>query len=81
MYYMYLLMDDNNKIYIGYSADLKRRISEHRNKKVYTSKRMTEPKLFSYESYPTEEMAKDRERKLKQYGAAFQELKKRLGLK
>ena len=81
MYYLYLLMDDNHKVYIGYSADLKRRLSEHTNKKVYSSKRMTEPKLFYYEAYPTEIMAKDRENKLKQYGAAWQQLKKRLGLR
>jgi len=81
MFYVYLLKDKKDKIYIGYSDNLKRRLIEHNSKKVYTSRRMDKPQLFYYEAYPTKELARNREKKLKQYGAAFQELKKRLGLK
>ncbi len=81
MFYVYLLNDKNNKIYVGYSKDLKRRVSEHFSKKVFTSKRMLNPKLVYYEAYSGNEKAKDRERKLKQYGSSYQGLLKRIGLK
>jgi len=81
MFYVYLIVGDNSKIYVGYSADLKRRLNEHLNDKVYTTKRMKNPKLFYYEAYPNEKLAKERERKLKQYGSSYNGLLKRLGLK
>jgi len=81
MFYVYLLKDDNNKLYVGYSEDLKRRIKEHLNSKVYTTKKMKNQKLFYYEAYLNEELAKERERKLKQYGSSYHGLIKRLGIK
>jgi len=50
MFYVYILKDKNNKLYIGYSADLKRRLSEHNRRHVYTSKRMESPMLVYYEA-------------------------------
>ena len=81
MYYVYILKDVNNKLYIGYSSDLKRRLREHLQQKVYTTKRMHNPELIYYEAYKTEESAKIRERKLKQFGSAYKGLVKRLDLK
>ncbi len=81
MYYIYLLIDNNGKKYIGYSENLKRRIKEHLNNKVYTTKRMTNQKLFYYESYFDMSLAKEREKKLKQYGSSYHGLIKRLGFK
>ena len=81
MSYLYLLQDDNKKLYIGYTNNLKRRLVEHKNKKVYTTRRMTNPKLIYYECYNNENLTKIRERKLKQYGSAYHGLKKRLNLK
>ncbi len=69
MYYVYLQLDDHGKIYIGYTNNLNRRLSEHKSGKVYTTKRMKNPKLFYYEAYQKEIDAKVRERKLKQYGS------------
>lgn len=80
MFYVYLLEDDIGKLYIGYSANLKRRISEHLHNKVYTTKRMEHPKLIYYEAYTTENPAKEREKKLKQFGSSYQGLIKRLKL-
>ena len=51
MFYVYLLQDDDSKIYVGYSSDLKRRIAEHKQGKVYTTARMKNPKLIYYEAY------------------------------
>ncbi len=81
MYYVYLLKDCNNKFYIGYSNNLKRRLREHLSNKVYTTKRMSNPRLIYYESYSSIELAKDRERKLKQFGSTYHGLMKRLRLK
>ena len=81
MFYVYILKDNNNKIYIGYSGNLKRRIAEHEREVVYSSKRMSEPKLFYYEAYISEGLAKDRERKLKQRGSSVKGLLKRLRIK
>ena len=80
MYYVYLLQDENQKRYIGYSSNLKRRLSEHKNKKVYTTKRMLNPKIIYYEGYLDEESAKTREKKLKQFGSSYHGLIKRLKL-
>ena len=81
MFYVYILKDSKNKIYIGYSSNLKRRIIEHLRGVVYSSKRMSEPRLFYYEVYSTEALAKEREDKLKQRGSAVKGLLKRLGLR
>lgn len=80
MYYVYILQDKNKKLYIGFSADLKRRLREHLHKKVYTTKRMYMPKLIYYEAYTKEEPAKEREMKLKQFGSSYAGLVKRLKL-
>ena len=81
MYYVYIPRGDNKKIYVGYSSDLKRRLSEHMSGKVYTTRRLSNPKLIYYEAYSSEVKAKEREKKLKQYGSSYQGLLKRLGLK
>ena len=81
MFYVYLLKDKEGRIYIGYSKDLRRRISEHICNKVYTSKRMNKTELFYYEAYPNIELAKEREKKLKQHGSSLMGLLKRLKLK
>jgi len=81
MYFVYLQIDKQNKIYIGYTADLNRRLLEHQVGKVYTTARMDEPRLFYYEAYLDEASAKLRERKLKQYGSSYHGLLKRLNLK
>ena len=81
MFYLYLLQDDNKKTYIGYTNNLKRRLAEHKNKKVCTTKKMVNPKLIYYECYNNEKLARTRESKLKQYGSAYHGLKKRLSLK
>jgi len=80
MYYIYILKDVKDKLYIGYSSNLKRRIQEHNAQKVYTTKRMENPKLIYYEAYVSESLAKIREKKLKQFGSSYKGLKKRIGI-
>jgi len=71
MYYVYILkLRRNNKFYIGYTNDLKRRITQH--------KREGDLNLIYYEAYRVEKIARQRERKLKYYGSAWRALKKRI---
>lgn len=70
MYYVYLLRDRKTKeTYIGYTADLKRRLQEHAHRN---------PELLYYEAYKTEKDGRIREQKLKQRGQAIRWLKERL---
>jgi putative endonuclease len=71
MFYVYLIKNrSENKTYIGYTDDLKRRIREHKSKK---------PELVYYEAYKNEKDARKRERMLKQRGQTVRRLKERLG--
>ncbi|OWK27243.1 MAG: hypothetical protein US76_02940 [Parcubacteria group bacterium GW2011_GWA2_38_13b] len=70
MYYVHLIRNKKTKnIYVGYTADLKRRIYEHKDKN---------PELMYYEAYKNEKDARTREMKLKQYGQTTRRLKERL---
>lgn len=79
MYYTYLLEDQKDKSwYIGYTSDLKRRFSEHLNKKGgQTTSKKNDLKLVYYEAYLNMQDAKGRERFLKS-GAGRKYIKKQL---
>ena len=38
MYYLYVLINEENRSYIGYTKDLKRRFNEHNNSKNQSTK-------------------------------------------
>ena len=70
MFYVYLLKrKSGNETYIGYTEDLKRRISEHSWRNA---------KLIYYEAYLEEYDARTRERMLKERGQTVRRLKERL---
>ncbi len=72
MYYVYILKHPSeDRIYIGFSTDLKGRMKRHRTE---------HPKwrLAYYEAYASERDARTRERRLKQFGNVQQLLKKRI---
>lgn len=81
MYYVYILIDENNSIYVGYSSNLRRRLKSHLSGFVATTSKFINPMLIYYEAYDKEDIARSRERKLKQYGSSYTGLLKRLGLK
>ncbi|MFC1709339.1 GIY-YIG nuclease family protein [Candidatus Omnitrophota bacterium] len=71
MHYVYVLKNiDNGELYYGYTNNLERRLKEH-NKD-------NEWKLIYFEAYLAESDARQREKKLKQYGQARTHLKNRL---
>ena len=72
MYYVYILKHPTeDRIYIGFSTDLRARMKDHQS--VHR-----DWKLAYYEAYASEPDARERERRLKDYGNVKQLLKKRI---
>ncbi len=78
MFYVYLLKNKFNEIYIGYSADLKKRFKDHNYGKVKYTKPSRPWKLIYYEAYLAKSDARKRKKTLKHYGSTLGQLKKRL---
>lgn len=72
MHFVYVLKNSRNQFYIGYTADLERRVVEHKRNKDRTYQ------VIYYEAYSDEKLARKREQKLKYYGSAWRGLKKRI---
>lgn len=65
MYYIYLLLLNDRKIYKGVTTDLERRIGEHKLGKVASTKNKRPLKLIHYEAYLLKSDADRREKYLK----------------
>lgn len=62
MYYFYVLeFDVNKKLYYGYTANLKKRIKDHRAGKSKFTSQNGDFKLIFYEAYLNEKDARDAE--------------------
>lgn len=64
MFYTYALFD-KKRFYIDYSSDLKRRIKEHKNKGVKSTKHRKNLELIFYEAFKSEKDARRREKYFK----------------
>lgn len=72
MYYVYILKQPSeDRIYIGFSTDLRSRMRRHRSEH-------SRWRLAYYEAYASEADARARGRRLKHYGNVQQLLKKRI---
>ena len=79
MFYIYVIKSENdNKLYTGLTNDLKRRLNEHNNGLVYSTKLRRPFKLIYYEVYASEKDARIRESNLKLRSCALAQSKKRL---
>lgn len=80
MQYIYVLQSQINKdkIYVGNTDDLKRRLSEHNNGKNPSTKKDKPYRIVYYEAYLNKLDALDRERKLKHHSSVIGHLKKRI---
>ena len=76
MFYVYVLRSEG-RFYIGYSADLKRRLTEHNNGSNYST-RGAQWELVYYEAYLTREAAQHREHVLKGDGRTRRALMQRV---
>ncbi len=65
MYYVYLLQLHNGEVYTGSTKDLRRRIGEHNEGKVTSTKHKRPLKLILYEGYLLRSDAERREKYLK----------------
>ena len=81
MFYIYLLERvDSQVYYLGYTADLKRRVREHNEGYGCQTTRGYQWKLIYYEAYSTEELARNREKQLKRNRGSKRALYDRLGI-
>lgn len=79
MYYVYLIKSKKTGLlYIGSTANLDRRITEHNSGKNPSTKKHVPFQLVYYEVYSDEKDATEREYKLKHHGSTIGHLKKRL---
>jgi putative endonuclease len=79
-FYVYLLKSKRDSlIYIGCTSNLHKRLEEHREEKVYSTKKMLPIELIYFEAYSSKKAAFERERRLKHYGSALRHLKLRIG--
>ena len=66
MYYVYVLWSESKqRFYVGYSNDLPRRLQEHNDGNVRSTKYGIPWRVEYYEAYRTEALAKHRERSIK----------------
>ena len=65
MYYVYILINKDKRLYIGYTEDLRRRFKEHNNGLSFATKPYRPWKLIFYEAYISKKDAKRREIYLK----------------
>ncbi|MDP2630773.1 MAG: GIY-YIG nuclease family protein [Candidatus Uhrbacteria bacterium] len=78
MFYVYILQSlKNNSLYIGYTADLKKRFKEHNNGESLATKPFRPYKLVCYEAFLNRIDAKNREEYLKS-GWGLRSVKKML---
>ena len=74
VFYVYVLKSpESAALYYGYSSNLKQRFEQHQKMPKHAGW-----ELVYYEAYLHEQDARDRERMLKEYGAARGHLKKRI---
>lgn len=79
MFYVYLLKSKKDKeLYIGFTNDINRRLSEHNSAAVPSTKSRIPFELIYYEGYKAEKDARHREKNLKLRSRAFVQLKKRI---
>ena len=65
MYTVYVLIDENNKMYKGFTNNLERRLKEHKSGHTVTTGKMRNIKLVYTEKYDTLAEARKRELYLK----------------
>ncbi len=65
-YYIYVLQSvKDENLYVGYTADLKRRLTEHNRGKNFSTKHSRPWEIIHFEGYRSEEDARRREKYLK----------------
>ena len=89
-YYVYLLKSKQSRriypalpkarVYIGCTGDLRKRLKEHIDGKVFSTKNMLPIELLYYEAYKSKDIAYKREKTLKAYGNSLIKILTRLNI-
>jgi len=89
-YYVYLLKSKQTsricpafpkaRVYIGCTGDLRKRIKEHTDGKVFSTKKMLPIELLYYEAYKSKDIAYKREKTIKAYGNSLTTILTRLNI-
>lgn len=77
MFYVYIIKNEKEELYYGYTSNLKKRFFEHNSNRSFSTKNH-KWRLIYYEAYLDECDAKKREEGLKNYGQALGQLKRRI---
>lgn len=78
-FWVYILKSKkDNRFYIGSTNNLSKRMEEHNEGKVISTKHRRPVELVYYEAFRIERKARIREKRLKAFGKAYQELLKRI---
>ena len=77
MYYFYVLENESEDLYFGYTRDLRRRLVRHQRGDSKTTKGKSYTLIY-YEAYASQEDAKRREDQIKMHGQAKRQLKERI---
>lgn len=81
-YYVYLLgSKTTDRIYIGCTNNLQKRLKEHNDAKVFSTRKMLPVELIYCEAYRDKHNAFEREKCLKKYGSGLAKIKGRIGIK
>ena len=79
MHYVYLLQSlKNDKLYVGCTSDLRKRVKEHNQGKSYHTKKYMPWRLRYFEGYFSKVDAYNREQSLKLHAQGLRRLKERL---
>jgi len=65
VFYVYILLMSNRQLYTGFTTDLRRRLTEHQNGRVESTRNKLPVELIHFEGYMVESDARRRERFLK----------------
>jgi putative endonuclease len=80
-YFVYLLSSFKTPwIYIGCTYNLEKRLKEHGEGKVLSTKKMLPVELIYFEAYKSKDCAYQREKNLKAFGSGLARLKSRLNI-
>jgi len=74
MWYVYLLLCDKKTFYVGITTDVKNRLSVHKTKQSFFTKKFSQVNLVYCEKYTTEKNAAKREKQLKGWSRAKKQM-------
>lgn len=78
MFYIYIIQNESNKIYVGFSSNLDQRLYDHNRGKSEYTEHKGPWELIYYEVYLSKTDAMRREKTLKHYGSTLGQLKIRI---